>query len=72
MSDELPVHIPKVITDGGPWAIHDQACAVCSTNKAVLDLNIGMYQPCWPCQNRGFALMFSARGWFWRKPKHGD
>jgi hypothetical protein len=73
MSGEtLPVHVPKVITDGGPWAIHDQACAVCSTNAAVLDFNVGMYQPCWACQDQGFTLMFKPRRWFRRNPRPGD
>lgn len=69
----LPTHVPTVITDGGPWAEHDQACAVCSTNAAVIDLNVGMYQPCWSCQGQGFALMFRRSRWrAWRRPRHGD
>lgn len=50
------LHQPVVITDGGPWAVHDQACAVCSTNKAVLNLNLGVFEPCGECQIRGWQL----------------
>lgn len=34
----------------GPIANHNYLCAVCRENKAVLDLNTGILQPCWKCQ----------------------
>lgn len=46
----IPMHEAIIITDGGPWASHDQACPVCQQRKAVLDLSAGMFQPCWGCQ----------------------
>jgi hypothetical protein len=45
----IDTHIPIIKTDGGPWAMHDMACAVCHINPAVLDLNTGIFQPCWSC-----------------------
>lgn len=57
---------PQVWTDGGPWAEHDQACAVCSRNPAVLQLWDGVYQPCWSCQSQGWEL--KRRRWrVWRR-----
>lgn len=52
----MDIHRPNVITDGGPWAEHDQACAVCSERGAVLNLNLGVYEPCGECQARGWRL----------------
>lgn len=60
---DVEMHQPVVITDGGPWAIHDHACSVCSKNKSVLDLNTGIYQPCWTCQRAGWAVIRKSR---WR------
>lgn len=50
------VHEPVIITDGGPWASHDFACPVCHNKHAVLDLNTGVFQPCWDCQTLGWLL----------------
>lgn len=59
----LPVHQPEIITDGGPWAEHDMACAVCHTSKAVIDVGTGVFQPCWECQNTGYRLVYKKRWW---------
>lgn len=48
------IHEPVIVTDGGPWAEHDQACPVCRMNKAVLDFHYGIFQPCWQCQKIGW------------------
>lgn len=53
----VEIHHPVVVTDGGPWAEHDQACAVCRQRKAVLDLHTGIFEPCWDCQRIGWRLM---------------
>lgn len=50
------LHPPVVITDGGPWASHDMACAVCRVNKAVIIVETGIFQPCWVCQEMGWLL----------------
>ena len=52
---------PTVITDGGPWAEHDMPCAVCRVRPAVLNLNVGMFEPCWTCQEQGFRLVYKRR-----------
>lgn len=43
---------PTVITDGGPWASHNMPCAVCRKESAVLDLNTGIFHPCFTCQQK--------------------
>ncbi len=60
---DVEMHVPVVITDGGPWAIHDQACAVCQERKAVIDLNTGHFQPCWRCQSIGWELVQRLPRW---------
>jgi hypothetical protein len=52
----MDLHRPVVFTDGGPWADHDQACAVCRERPAVLDLNSGIFHPCGTCQEAGWRL----------------
>ena len=52
----LAMHEPVVITDGGPWAVHDVACPVCRSRKAILDLGHGTFLPCGPCQRVGWEL----------------
>ena len=52
----LPIHPPIIISDGGPWATHDMACAVCHKYKAVIDVGTGVFSPCWKCQEDGWRL----------------
>lgn len=52
---------PTILTDGGPWADHDQACAVCHIAKAVIDVGTGIFQPCWGCQSKGYMLTWRRR-----------
>lgn len=50
---------PLIITDGGPWAIHDQACAVCweTGEKAVIDVQTRIFLPSWEAQEAGWMLI---------------
>ena len=68
MSENLagPRLHPKVVTDGGPWADHNMPCAVCWSRAAVLNLNDGVFEPCWECQRTGFKLKRPSRRQ-WRK-----
>lgn len=50
----MELHKPVVFTNGGPWAEHDVVCPVCQVRSAVLDLDFGIYQPCWSCQQMGW------------------
>lgn len=61
----MEVRKPEIFTDGGPWAEHDQACAICHQRKAVLILNTYVFQPCWTCQSQGYEIR---RKKFWFKP----
>jgi hypothetical protein len=55
--DGVPLHDPVIVTDGGPWCEHDMACAICRRRKAVIDLESGIFQPCWGCQRAGWFLL---------------
>lgn len=46
----------EICTDGGPWAKHNYPCSVCGKYHAVLDLNTGVFQPCWACQTLGWKI----------------
>lgn len=46
-----------IATDGGPWAKHNYPCPVCWTKPAILDMNIGIFQPCGVCQQHGWQLV---------------
>lgn len=56
----------QVFTDGGPWAMHNMPCAVCHTNKAVLHLNEGVFEPCWDCQRKGWKIEKQEKSWWHR------
>lgn len=52
----------------GPAAEHDMPCAVCRQAPAVLDLSIGVFRPCWKCQeswNMAHRPVLMPR-WLWR------
>lgn len=59
----IPLHNPA-FGDLGPAVTHDYACPVCSAEKAVYDMNAGLFQPCWSCQRKGWVLKrrFFGRG----------
>jgi hypothetical protein len=63
----ITTRMPQVVTDGGPWANHDQACAVCSVRPAVLQLWDGVYQTCWRCQGEGWVFLKRRRWRVWRR-----
>ena len=52
---------PLKVRDIGPGVVHNMPCSVCWDSKAVLDLNTGMFQPCWTCQSKGYILK---KRWF--------
>lgn len=64
--DPVTLHEPVIVTDGGPWAMHDYACPVCQERKAVIDLSAGHFQPCWSCQEDGWHVA-RRRRWQARK-----
>lgn len=45
----------KVI-DHGMFAEHNMNCAVCWVESAVLDMQLGVFLPCWECQGKGWSL----------------
>lgn len=47
---------PVVHTDGGPWAKHNYACPICWQEKAILNLNTGVFEPCWRCHRLGWTI----------------
>lgn len=55
---------PTIITDGGPWALHDMPCAVCLVKPAVYDLGNGTFQPCWNCQIYDWQLVKRRKRWW--------
>jgi hypothetical protein len=67
--DRLKGGRPRLVTivsDGGPWALHDMPCPVCVEQKAVLDLNTGRFGPCGECQREGWRLTRARKPW-WRR-----
>lgn len=60
------IQTQRIITDGGPWAEHNVACAVCGDKIACLDLNRGIFLPCDACRKKGWNLQ-KKRKRFWRK-----
>lgn len=59
----LDMHVPVVITDGGPWAVHDVACPVCRCRKAILVVETGVFLPCGACQRAGWSLRRRESPW---------
>lgn len=39
---------------------HNYICGVCHKNSAVFQVNTGIFQPCWDCQNKGYIVKKSA------------
>lgn len=58
-----------IMTDGGPWCHHNVACAVCGDRSAVMNLNLGVFEPCWSCQRNGWQLKHKKRRW-WNARSH--
>lgn len=61
----MDVRQPRIVTDGGPWAQHDQACAVYQDQKAVINLNRGIFEPSWAAQSDGWMLVKPPRWLRW-------
>lgn len=40
----------------GPSATHRMPCPVCWVMKAVLNLDTGIFEPCWECQGEGWRI----------------
>ena len=55
----------QVVTDGGPWAVHNMPCTVCGVEHALLYLNDGRFEPCWKCQAKGWRTVRLGRFWLW-------
>ena len=36
---------------------HNYLCAVCREGSAVLDCSVGILNPCWKCQEKGYVLV---------------
>lgn len=55
------------------FARHNMPCAVCGTKPAVLDMNTGVFKPCWKCQERGWSLTLRTQWWrkFFSRAKEG-
>lgn len=68
--DALSAHMspemlqPEIVTDGGPWAMHNMPCAVCVERKAILNLSIGVFEPCGECQSLGWETRRRRRRWY--------
>lgn len=55
MEEQYKTHKPNIHNEG-LWATHDQACAVCHENPAVIDCDTEVFKPCWKCQKSGWEL----------------
>lgn len=64
----VAIHYPEV-HNLGPAAIHDHACNICWVEKAVLNLNLGVFEPCWGCQTKGWKLKQVVRPRFLRRTR---
>ena len=54
------IPLAKIIVNdfgGAPIAEHNFPCPVCRSAKAVLDLNTGIFHPCWDCRKKGWDLV---------------
>ena len=64
-------HLAEILIDdlgGAPVARHNFPCAVCRSEKAVLQLDTGIFHPCWTCQRKGWDLVHRSRfAKWWRK-----
>lgn len=47
----------EIITDGGPWALHNFPCPVCGERAAILNLNTGVFEPCGEDRKNGWMIV---------------
>jgi len=60
----LELHRPVIDESHLPFfAKHDMACPVCYCNKAVLNCNDMVFEPCWDCQQHGWRTQQHNRVW---------
>lgn len=65
----MDAHKPQINDYGGsPFAEHDVVCYICHEKKAVLDLNRGIFIPCWSCQKEGWVVI-KRKKHFWSRNK---
>ena len=51
------------IIDHGIVIEHDMPCAVCLEGHAVYAMQIGVFAPCWACQEEGWRLVKKRSLW---------
>lgn len=71
-STQINPPVPIQVNDflGAPVAEHNQLCHVCWTEKALYDMQLGVFKPCWSCMSEGWRLIKLSRAQrFFRK--HG-
>jgi hypothetical protein len=56
-----PFPVKVFIHGSGTVANHNYPCMVCREEKAMLDLDSGLFQPCHQCASDGFKLVKSRR-----------
>ena len=58
--------ITVYIHDSMMVATHNYPCPVCKVNSAVYNMNTGIFQPCWGCENKGYKIVKinKYRSWF--------
>jgi len=55
--DELPARVPRIdMHPSGLLCRHDQLCAACGNQKAIYRMDIGIFEPCGACHQRGWRL----------------
>lgn len=57
-------HVPTIEVHG-PYAEHDQCCAIMFYEPAVLDMHEWVFRPSWKAQKDGWRLV-RARNWLQR------
>ena len=58
--------ITVYVHDSMMLATHNYPCYICKTNKAVYSMNIGIFEPCWECQKKGYKIVkvTKIKSWF--------
>lgn len=55
------------IDDHGIWVNHNMPCSVCHREKAIYQMNVGVFMPCDSCTAKGWQIrQFRPRSW-WRR-----
>lgn len=58
--------ITVYIHDSMMFATHDYPCPVCKVTSAVYIIPIGIFDPCWDCQKKGYKIVkvCKKKSWF--------